>query len=67
MFMDIMSKIKFGPAGIGPVKDAVSNLEMFHELGLKAAEVGFTYGAYIKNKDDALEIGKAAKRLGIQL
>jgi len=61
-----MSKIKFGPAGLGPVNDAVSNLEMFHGLGLRACEVSFTYGAYIK-KDDALRIGKVAKRLGIFL
>lgn len=62
-----MSVIKFGPAGIGPVKDAISNLEMFHELGLKACEISFTYGPYIKNKEDALKIGKAAKKLGIFL
>ena len=62
-----MTKIKFGPTGIGPVKDAVSNLEMYHELGFKAAEVLFTYGVYIKNKEDALEIGRAAKKFGIQL
>jgi len=62
-----MSKIRFGPTGIGSVKDAISNLEMFHELGLSAAEVGFTYGAYIKNKEDALEISKVAKKLGIFL
>jgi deoxyribonuclease-4 len=62
-----MSKVKFGPTGIGPVKDAVSNLEMYHELGFDAAEVLFTYGVYIKNKEDALEIGRAAKKLGITL
>ena len=62
-----MSKIKFGPTGIGSVKDAFSNLEMFHELGFKAAEVLFTYGVYIKNKDDAVEIGRVSKKLGIQL
>ena len=62
-----MSKIKFGPTGIGLVKDAVSNLEMYAELGFRAAEVLFTYGAYIKDKDDALKIGKVAKKLGIYL
>ncbi len=62
-----MSKIKFGPTGIGPVKEAVSNLEMYHKLGFKATEVLFTYGAYIKNKEDALEIGRVAKKLGIAL
>lgn len=62
-----MSNIKFGPTGIGPVKDAVSNLEMYHEFGFKAAEVLFTYGPYIKNKEDALRIGLTAKKFGIQL
>ena len=62
-----MSKIKFGPTGLGSVKDAVSNLEMFHDMGLEACEIAFTYGAYIKNKEDGLKIGKAAKKLGIFL
>jgi deoxyribonuclease-4 len=62
-----MSTIKFGPSGIGPVKEAVSNLERFAKLELEAAEVAFTYGPYIKEKKDALEIGAAAKKLGIAL
>lgn len=59
--------IKFGPAGLGGVKEAVSNLEKFHELGLEACEIAFTYGAYIKKEEDAVEIRKAAERLGIKL
>ncbi len=62
-----MSTIKFGPAGLGPVKDAISNLEEFHRLGLKACEIAFTYGAYIKTKEDASVIGKVAKKLEIAL
>ncbi|MFH1238375.1 MAG: TIM barrel protein [archaeon] len=62
-----MSTIKFGPAGLGSVKEAISNLNKFHHLGLRACEIAFTYGAYIKNKDDALAIGKVAKELGIYL
>ncbi|MCK9568269.1 TIM barrel protein [Candidatus Pacearchaeota archaeon] len=58
--------INFGPAGIGPVKDAISNLEKYHELGLKACEIAFTYSIYIKEQD-AIEIGKKAKELGIKL
>lgn len=61
-----MSSIKFGPGGLGPVKEAISNLEMFHKLGLRACEISFTYGPYIK-RDDAIEIGKRAKELGIFL
>lgn len=62
-----MSTIKFGPAGLGPVKEAISNLKEFHHLGLKTCEIAFTYGAYIKEKKDALEIGKVATKLGISL
>ena len=62
-----MSKIKFGPTGVGSVKDIISNLEKFTEMGFEAAEVLFTYGAYIKNKEDGLKIGEAVKRLGIFL
>ena len=58
--------INFGPAGIGPVKDAISNLEKYHELGLKACEIAFTYSIYIKEQD-AIKIGKKAKELGIKL
>jgi deoxyribonuclease IV len=59
-------EIRFGPAGIGGAKDAVKNLEKYHALGFRAAEVEFTYKVYIK-KEDALKIAEAAKRLDIQL
>jgi len=59
--------IRFGPAGLGPVKEAISNLEEYHKLGLRACEIAFTYGVYIKRKEDALEIRKAAEKLGIKL
>lgn len=59
--------IKFGPAGLGPVKDAEKVLEQYHKLGLKACEIAFTYSVYIKNEEDALRIGKKAKELGINL
>ncbi len=62
-----MTTIKFGPAGIGSVKDAISNLENFHKLGFRVCEIGFTYGAYIKKEKDAVAIGKVAKKLGIFL
>ena len=48
-----MSRIILGPTGIGPVNDAVANLESYAKMGFKAAEVLFTYGVYIKNKEDA--------------
>ncbi len=59
--------IKFGPAGLGPVKDAVENLREFSKLGLKACEIAFTYGVYIKDEKDMKKIGEAARRFGVQL
>tara|TARA_Y100000310_G_scaffold339002_1_gene430288 strand:- start:1091 stop:1858 length:768 start_codon:yes stop_codon:yes gene_type:complete len=59
-------KIKFGPAGFGGAKESVENLEHFRKLGLRACEVAFTYSVYLK-KDDAIRIGKAVKKLGIEL
>jgi len=58
--------IKFGPAGLGPVKTAEEILEKYNKLGLKACEVAFTYSVYIK-PDDAVRIGKKARELGIDL
>ena len=54
--------IRFGPAGLGGVKEAISNLEMYHKLGLRACEIAFTYGIYIKEKETAVKIGKKAKK-----
>jgi len=59
--------IRFGVAGLGGVKQAIANLKAYSELGIKACEIAFTYGAYIKNKPDAIKIGKAAKNHDIQL
>ena len=59
--------IIFGPAGLGGVNEAEENLKYYSELGLKACEIAFTYGVYIKNKKDAERIGKCAKDFGIQL
>ena len=61
------SEIKFGPAGIGPVNEAISNLEHFAKLGLRACEVAFTYQVYVHNEEDAVRIGKKARELGIEL
>jgi deoxyribonuclease-4 len=59
--------IRFGPSGLGGVKEAEANLEKYHELGLKACEIAFTYGIYIKNPKDALKIRKKAEELDINL
>lgn len=59
--------IRFGPAGLGPVKTAEKMLEEYSKLGLRACEIAFTYGVYIKNKEDAIKIGKKARELDIRL
>lgn len=59
--------VRFGPAGLGSVKSAEDVLEDYAKKGLKACEIAFTYGVYIKNKEDALKIGKKAKELDINL
>ncbi len=59
--------IIFGPAGLGGVHEAEANLEKYAKLGLKACEIAFTYGIYIKDKKDALRIGRKAHELGIKL
>jgi len=58
--------MRFGPAGLGPVKTAEEVLENYKKLGLDACEVAFTYQVYIK-PEDAKRIGKKAKELGIKL
>lgn len=61
--------IRFGPAGLGGIKDAVSNLERYGKLGLKACEIAFTYGVYIheSQKKEIEEIRKAAEKNDIEL
>jgi deoxyribonuclease-4 len=59
--------IRFGPAGIGPIKEAVKNLEEYNKLGFRACEIAFTYGVYIKEEKDIQEIKKTAEKLDIKL
>ena len=59
--------IRIGPSGLGPVKDAIVNLEEYSRLGITSCEIAFTYGVYIKNEEEAISIGKKAKELGIKL
>jgi len=60
-------KIRFGPAGLGPVKGAVEKLEEYHRLGFRACEIAFTYSVYIKDDEDIKRIREAAERLDIKL
>jgi len=58
--------ILFGPSGLGPVKEAVTRLEEYSKLGLKACEIAFTYGIYIK-ENQAKPIKQAAEKFNIKL
>ncbi|MFA6022495.1 MAG: TIM barrel protein [Candidatus Pacearchaeota archaeon] len=60
--MDIL----FGPGGLGGVKEAIGNLEEYHKLGLRACEIEFVYGVYIK-ESETREIRETAEKLGIEL
>ncbi len=60
------TKIIFGPSGLGPSEQAIKNLEHFSALGLRACEVAFTYGVYLK-KEESIKIGQISKKLGIKL
>ena len=59
--------IKFGPAGIGGVKESPSCVEMYNKLDIKVAEIPFTYQVFIKRKEDAIKIRKAAKKNKVKL
>ncbi len=59
--------IKIGPSTLGPVKTSEAVLEQYAKAGLQACEIAFTYSIYIKNKSDAIRIGKKAEELGIEL
>jgi deoxyribonuclease-4 len=59
-------KIKLGPAGIGGFKEAPAYLEEFSKLGISCAEIPFTYGIWLDNKQ-AEEIGKIAEKFKVQL
>ncbi len=58
--------IKIGPAGIGGAKEAKDNIKHYRKSGLKAVEIAFTYGVYLKKKD-ALRIGEFAKVKDVDL
>ena len=59
--------IKFGPAGIGGIKEIPKVLESYKEYGIKAAEIPFTYQAWIKSKDVAHKIKYLAEKFDINL
>jgi deoxyribonuclease IV len=59
-------RLKFGPSGLGPTKDAINNLVLYNSHNLTACEIAFTYGVYIKEQD-AKEIKDKAEELNISM
>lgn len=59
--------IKFGPSGIGAIKDITETFKDYNKSGISAAEIPFTYGVFIKKKEDAEKVGNAAKKFDISL
>ena len=59
--------IKIGPAGIGPLKEVEKTFEEYMNLGIKSAEIPFTYGVYIRKTEDALKVKTASEKFGISL
>jgi len=58
--------IKFGPAGIGSVKDVAETFARYKALRLEAAEIPFTYGIFIR-PEQATKVKMAAMKNGIEL
>ncbi len=59
--------IKLGPAGIGQVKNIEETFKSYNECGIKAAEIPFTYGVYIKKDEDIRRVREAAEIFDIRL
>jgi deoxyribonuclease-4 len=62
--------VKFGPAGIGPIKDVEETFKTYNSLGIRVAEIPFTYGVYIKknkHKKEIQDIKKFSHKFGIEL
>ena len=57
--------IRIGPGGLSGLSYE-EGLKKIHKLNLNCLEIEFTYGVHMKN-DDAIKIGKLAKKLGISL
>src|SRR3989338_5679430 len=58
--------IRFGPAGLGPVKTSLSVLEEYNKSKLRACEIAFTYSNYIK-LEETEQIAKKSKTSDIEL
>ncbi len=60
-------KVKLGPAGIGSVKKIEETFAEYSRLGIRAAEIPFTYGVYIRKREDAGKIRRTAEKFNINL
>jgi len=59
-------QINLGPAGIGGFKEAEEFLERYQKLGIKCAEIYFTYRVWLDN-EQAKKVGEWAKKFHIEL
>lgn len=59
-------EIRFGCSGLGGKAEAISTLENYSKLGLRACEIAFVHGVYLDG-ESAKEIGKKARELDIYL
>ncbi|MFA5019817.1 MAG: TIM barrel protein [Candidatus Pacearchaeota archaeon] len=62
-----MKEIKIGCSGIGNVSDVEDTFFKFKEAGISAAEIPFTYGIFIKKKEDIEKVRKASEKFGVAL
>ncbi len=60
-------KIRLGPSGVGSVKDIENTFEQFAGVGIKAAEIPFTYSIFIRDEKTAEKVRKAAEKFDISL
>jgi deoxyribonuclease-4 len=58
--------ISLGPAGIGSFKDIEKTFLEYKKLGIKCAEIPFTYQAWLSN-EQAEKVGLEAEKNGIEL
>ena len=61
------SLIRLGPSKIGMVKDIENTFKDYYDEGLRAAEIPFTYGIFIKKKEDMEKVRKASEKFNIKL
>jgi deoxyribonuclease IV len=61
------NNIRLGPAGIGNVKEVEETFAFYREKKIRAAEIPFTYGIFIKRDEDIERVRRAAGKNNILL